>query len=127
MIKIKGELYRTELDKRRFEREFDRIESLFKYLSDELPYGKKSLELPWIDKTTGLISAPCSFSAAIRFKKEDSGRYPMTECIYQIEENGKILFSDGTLTGGQAHIGSRISEMFEALEEYKNAGFPFAD
>ena len=72
------------------------------------------------------IKVPRSMSACIRFKVADR-RYPVDECVFLIEENGKILFSDGTLTGGQAHIGKRAKDLLDKLDAFKKSEYAFGD
>lgn len=126
MITIRGEHYRTDYDRNSFMRPFDSMESLYKYLSEELPYGKKSLNLPARDEK-GNISCPGSFNSCINFLKEDNGRYPLLECIFLIEENGVILFSSGKLTSSIGHVGKRVSELFSRLEAYQTTEYNFGD
>ena len=125
MIIVKGEDYETDYNRPAFKKSFESMEELYAFLTKDLPYGKETLELPWLDKE-GNIKVPRSMSAAIRFKIADR-RYPVTECIFQIEENGKILFSDGSLTDGRAQIGSRVRELLVSLERFKKADYDFAD
>lgn len=125
MIIIKGEDYETDYNRPAFKKSFESIEELYTFLTSDLPYGKETLELPWLDKE-GNIKVPRSMSAAIRYKIADR-RYPVTECIFQIEEDGKNLFSDGSLTDGRAHIGSRVRELLVSLERFKKDDYDFAD
>ena len=125
MIIVKGEHYETDDNRSAFKKDFNDIDSLFRYLTDDLPYGKDTLQVPWLD-ADGSIKVPRSMSACIRFKVADR-RYPVDECVFLIEENGKILFSDGTLTGGQAHIGKRAKDLLDKLDAFKKSEYAFGD
>lgn len=127
MITIKGEHYYSDNVRPAFERQFSDMEELYQYLSEKLPYGKETLELPWCNED-GTIKAPGSYSALLRFKCKDGGMRPDTyETISLIEENSSILFSSGAFTGGKGHVGTRVAELFARLESYKKEAYNFGD
>lgn len=47
--------------------------------------------------------------------------------IELISEDGKVLFSSGTRTGGRGHISSAVREVFNELREWSKSGYDFAD
>ena len=59
MIIVKGEHYETDDNRSAFKKDFNDIDSLFRYLTDDLPYGKDTLQLPWLD-ADGSIKVPRS-------------------------------------------------------------------
>jgi len=97
-----------------------------KFLTEDLPYGKESLKLP--DMKEGRLCVPGSMSAELQFKISDSPNRP---AVYRqvsiIEENGVILFSSGSLTDKQGHIGKRVLELFEELKIFKESSYAFGD
>lgn len=47
--------------------------------------------------------------------------------IELISEDGKVLFSSGTMTGGKGHISSAVREAFNELREWKESEYIFAN
>lgn len=125
-ISCKGYTYYSDANSPVWEKSFPDLESLKRFLTNELPYGKEGLELPSLKD--GKLCVPGSMSAEIRFKVSDSFNRPAVYTqVSLIKEGDVILFSSGHYTGGEGHIGKRAAVLLDELQAFKESKYNFGD
>lgn len=126
MIKVYYEEYLNDFWRKQHVREFANLDSLAEWIFGQMrtDYVKDryvmGIPTPEIAKRIH-SDAPWR----IEFMPERGGP---TFWIRQMKENGRIIFTDGTMTAGQKHWSQAVKEWCIDLEERRKAPtFDFAD
>lgn len=123
MITVKGVRYFNDNHMPTFELQFENLGQFMNFIQKDT-LGKKRITIPKVEKPGEIDRYGSSFEWADEYRSNDGD---VQKWVYLITENGKILFSNGKLTDGRAHVSTAMKEMFDNLKAWQNEEYEFAD
>ena len=121
MIKVKGKYYYNDYNMGEMNWQFENIGQFKHWIMTTI--NKQDLRIPMLDDGTVYFNNFMAF----KFCKEHNGGDNRYESFDLIEEDGKIMYSNGNLTNNQGHCGKRCMDMFKELKEWKECPYEYID
>ncbi len=128
MVKVKGFEYYNDNNCPSFEMSFENLGQLAYFIKDNVIGKDIKFPAQNADGTFDKAYAG-SFSGDLRYcsKVSRDGLHISSHIELIKDQDGKILFSSGSLTDKIGHISQAMKEMLENLKTWKNKSYDFAD
>ena len=121
MINIRGTYYYNDNSRGEMKWSFENIGQFQHWIMRNI--SKKDLKIPMLKDGTVYFNNFMAF----KFCKEHNGGDNRYESFDLIEEDGKIMYSNGNFTNRQGHCGQRCMNMFVELKKWKECPYEFID